>query len=165
MEVKLTSYEILTGAHVGIMRQTQNLKVRPGTDAHGASLSDGWQLNIEGALGEMALAKALGIYWNGNIGALDAGDVGKFEARTTSRENGRLILHPSDSDWALFFLLTGVNGRYTIRGWIRGEIGKDAAYWSDPSGHGRSAYFVPQHRLHPIDQVKHMLTEVHRVGV
>lgn len=157
MKVQLTTYEILTGAQVGIMRQAQNLKDRPNADAHGASVTDGWQLHVEGALGEMAFAKALGVYWNGNIGALKAGDVGFFEVRTTSNSTGRLILHPTDKDNSFYVLMIGVNGLYHAKGFIRGTAGKKPEYWEDPTGQGRPAFFVPWHALHPIEHIQRML--------
>ena len=54
-KVRLSYSEILQGAMVGVMRQVQNLKAGR-THRHGGSANNGWQMNIEGALGEMALA-------------------------------------------------------------------------------------------------------------
>lgn len=144
MQVSLDPSEMMLAAHAGVMRQVQNLKLGR-KDANGASTDSGWQINLEGALGEYALAKCLGLYWPGK-GKLRAPDVGEVDVRTTSRDNGRLILHPSDPDDRVFYLLTGVNGRYQVRGWIAGKDGKREEFWKDPAG-GRPAFFVPQSAL------------------
>lgn len=143
--VSLTPAEILSAAHTGIMRQTQNLK-RNRKPAYGATNATDWQWHVEGALGECAVAKALGLYWTGNLGNLRATDVGRYQVRTRSRHDYDLILHPEDPDDDVYFLVTGLNGRYRIHGWILGRDGKRDEYWSDPAG-GRPAYFVPQAAL------------------
>jgi hypothetical protein len=149
LEVTLTPAEMLLGAIAGVMRQVQNLgdNRKP---AHGAGDRNDWQLHVEGALGEQALAKALGLYWSGK-GGLRAPDVGRFEVRTRSEHWHELPLHPEDSDDRRFWLVTGRNGQYRVRGWILGAEGKRDDWWRDPSGEGRPAYWVPQGELCPPD--------------
>lgn len=144
-EVALTPTEIMQAAMVGVMRQLQNMRDgrRP---AFGAGSASDWQLHVEGALGECALAKHLGIFWCG-VGALRAPDVGVVDVRTRSNHSYDLILHDHDPDERVFYLLTGGNGRYVVRGWIRAGEGKRKEFWKDPAG-GRPAYFVPQEALH-----------------
>jgi len=145
MKIKLTPSEIYWAACVGVMRQTQNIQNKKrqmyGVDA----ATKDWQVHIEGALGEMALAKHLGIYWSGK-GEMKEPDVGVVDVRTTPLNDGRLILHPNDDDERKFWLLTGYNGVYDVRGWIYGVDGKQKKFWSDPAGN-RPAYFVKQKYL------------------
>lgn len=143
-DVALTPTEIMQGALIGVMRQVQNLKAGL-KDAHGAGLDSGWQLHIEGAMGEMALAKYLNCYYGGT-GKMRASDVCKFDVRTSSKHFYNLIVHEKDPDDRVFWLLTGCNGVYVVRGWIKGCDAKNGDYWKDPAG-GRPAYFVPQNRL------------------
>jgi len=144
-EIGLTTTEIMQGALVGVMRQVQNIRDRR-QDKYGASNSKGWQLHIEGALGEMALAKFLDLYWGG-VGTFRGSDVGKSQqVRTRSRHNYELMLHPDDDDEQTYWLLTGTNGTYRVHGWLRGADGKKDHYWKDPAG-GRPAFFVPQSDL------------------
>lgn len=144
MDVKLTRAEMFEAAIAGIMRHIENLGVRQ--DYHDIPAEFSWQADIEGAIGERALAKALGIYWAGR-GQFRGSDVGRYEVRTTRHATGRLILHPADADEAIFWLVTGADGTYQVRGWIKGCDGKRQEYWADPKG-GRAAYFVPQSALH-----------------
>lgn len=150
MRIELTPAEILQGALAGAMRQAQNLRDNR-RDGNGAPFDQGWQFHIEGALGEMAVAKALGLFWGGK-GELRYADIGRLEVRTTPRADGRLILHKDDPDEAVFLLVTGCNGCYLIRGWLRAAEGKRENYWTDPAG-GRPAYFVPAVDLHPLDEL------------
>lgn len=151
MHIQLTSSEIMQGALVGVMRQVQNLKVGR-KDAYGAEQEQGWQYHLEGALGEMAVAKALGIYWNGNLSDLDASDMfaGRIEVRTTSHPRGRLIMHDKDKDDHVYILAIGVNGSYRIQGCITGRDGKKPEYWVKGK---RPAYFVPWEALSPVKTV------------
>lgn len=154
--VQLSSAEIMMAATVGIMRQATN--IRDGRkDRYGASEKDGWQLHVDGALCECAVAKGLDIYWNGSIGTFSAPDVGHLQVRGTHWSSGSLILHKSDSDTEIFILVTGANGKYVLRGWLYGIAAKNKKYWDDPRKEDRYAYFVPQHDLEPIDKLKRLV--------
>lgn len=143
--IKLTLAEMLLGAQAGCQRQVQNLKNKV-QHAYGAGNDDDWQLNIEGALGEMALAKYLGVYWDGK-GQMRAPDVGNVDVRTRSQHYYDLILHPNDPDDRRFYLLTGQNGEYQVHGSILAKDGKKEEFWSDPSRKNRPAFFVPKSAL------------------
>ena len=144
MKVQLTFYEIMQAAHVGLMRQVENLK-KDRAPAHGAGDANDWQLHIEGALGEMAVAKYLRIYWSGK-GEFRGGDVGSMQVRCTTYSAGHLLLHPDDKDDDQFWLVTGLNGSYMVRGWIHGYEGKNQDFWREDTG--RPAFFVPQSELY-----------------
>ncbi len=144
VRVTLTTTEMMQAALIGSMRHVQCLK-NDRTEQYGVNPEYGWQFNIQGALGEMVIAKHLGLYFGG-VGIFGGLDVGKYEVRANHRDNGDLILHPNDKDDAIFWLVTGVNGHFTIRGNITGRIGKDARWWRDGSP-GRPAFFVPQSAL------------------
>lgn len=148
--VRLTPWEILLAAQAGLMRQVENIKLgrKP---YHGAGSLNDWQLNIEGCLGEYALAKYLGVHWSGK-GDFRGPDVGGnghpgCEVRVAMGDKRRLILHPEDGDNKVFWLVCGVNGSYRIKGWILGQNGKKEEWWTDPTGKDRWAFFVPQAAL------------------
>lgn len=143
MKIKLTSYEIIQGALSGILRQVENLK-NGRVPAHGAGDYNNWQIHVEGALGELALAKYLRVYWSGK-GEFRGGDVGSLQVRTSGYHNGHLLLHHEDNDDDQFWFVTGVNGVYVVRGWIYGFDGKKEEFWREDTG--RPAFFVPQSAL------------------
>ncbi len=144
MEIKLTPAEMLFAAEAGCMRQIENL-AKGRQDYHGADRSNGWQMHIEGALCEMAVAKARNIYWHGK-GQFRGDDAGTIQVRGTTHPNGCLLLHKDDADHDQFWLVTGRGSGYWVRGWMMGHQGKQEKYWDDPKG-GRACYFVPQEDL------------------
>jgi hypothetical protein len=150
LAVTLTNAEMLTAAICGARRGVQG-RVK-GRRHRWNSQSDRaqWDDDIEGSGGELAVAKAFGMYPTGMGGdAPEPGDVGPLEVRTTPRHDGRLILHPDDDDNRLFVLVTGSMPNYVIRGWIIAGDGKQPGHWEDPTGKGRWAFFVPTRLLHP----------------
>lgn len=152
IKVMLTPSEIMSGAIVGVMRQVQNIN-KGRVPAHGSGNENDWQLHIEGALGEMAVAKALGIYWSGSLGNLSHPDVGLLQVRTRSKHGWSLILHKEDNDDDIFVLAAGVNGSYTLDGWIYARDGKVEKNWKDLSKKNRWAYFVDKKELNDISEL------------
>ncbi len=156
MRVFLTPSQMMLALLVGGMRQISNLK-KGRADAHGSNGKNDWQLHVEGCLGELALASHLGLFWDGKLHDLSSGDIGAIEVRTRSEDWHDLIVHKEDADDARFYLLTGRNGVYQIRGFILGSEAKRPEFWKDPAG-GRPAYFVPQSKLteaQPQERIDH----------
>jgi hypothetical protein len=139
--IKLTPAEIQMAAFVGTQRTVQCIQIGS-KHKYGAKDTDAWQMSIEGAMGECALAKHLGIFWS--KGTPGATDVGPHDVRQTPLAHGKLIVHPSDDDNRRFYLVTGLMGKYAIHGYMYGKQAKQQKYWSDPQGTNRPAYFVPQ---------------------
>jgi hypothetical protein len=147
--VVLTSGEILAAATIGMYRNAAAMK-RGLSDKHGLEDTWGWSYHIEGACGEAAFAKVMGMYWSAPINTFKrGGDVGAIEVRTRSRHDYELIVREDDSDRATFVLLTGACPRYRVHGWITGAEAKRAE-WLQQHGGRESAYFVPQASLSPI---------------
>jgi len=70
--VKLTPMEMYQAGIVGLARRIDSMQRR----LNGCPLN-GWQIDIEGALAEMAFAKAMGVYaelTNNNYKGADIGD-------------------------------------------------------------------------------------------
>ena len=122
---------------------------------YGAKDTETWQMGIEGALGELVIAKHFGIFWG--KGSYGTDDVGPYEVRQTPLAHGKLIIHPGDKDDKRYYLVTGVLGTYYIRGYMYARDAKNPKYWSDPQGTNRPAFFVPQSDL--IDEFKVVQTQ------
>ncbi len=145
--VSLVPFEMHQAGTVALIRMIDNI-AHGRNETHGASNdADSWSRHIEGALAEFAVCKYRGWYWGG-VGQIGSADVANrnIEIRWTKYQAGRLIIHKQDSDAALFCLVTGQLGTYSIRGWIRGVNGKRDEWWTAPQK-GRPAYFVPQNEL------------------
>ena len=143
-QIVLDAAEMLLAANAGIMRHIENIKrgVKP---SYGAGNQNDWQWDIEGAMGEFVLAKHLGVFWHGK-GKMRGDDAGIYQVRTSQRDNADLILHPKDEDEKTYWLITGVNGTYQIRGYLKAKDGKHDKWWRDGAP-GRPAFFVPQSEL------------------
>ena len=116
----------------------------PSLDAH-----------VLGMLGEVAVAKACNLFWNGTIGQIHCKDVGTFQVRSTYRANGHLLLHPEDRDDDPFIFCV-VNGACVdLKGWISGRKGKAPVFWQDddPARKIHAAYFVPTGALEPMTEL------------
>lgn len=148
--ITLTPSEFRLAAQVGIQRQATNV-MNGLQHKHGLSKgsSNGWSIHVEGAAGELAVARYMDMFWSGSFGEFGAGDVGEIEVRTTPRLDGSLILHITSPDLRPFVLVTGSAPYLQLRGWIYGEHGKLQKFWRDP-GTGRPAFFVPQSALSPM---------------
>lgn len=149
-EVTLHWYEAAMAVNVGWMRQFKAMTAGK-HDCHGYA-GDGWSEHIEGACGEMAVAKSLGIFWDGSVNTWKAADLAGMQIRTRSRHEWELIVRPGDDDKAAWVLVTGRCPHYVVRGWIAGADAKRAD-WLQNHGNRPPAYFVPQHALRPMEEL------------
>lgn len=154
MVITLTPREFELAAIHGAMRRCS--AIERGQQHHHGLTGDAalatWNLDIEGACAEMAVAKAVNRYWDilTRPQSPDEGDVGPYQVRSTTRPGGCLLLHESDSDDAVFILAAGTAPTFNIAGWLRGREGKNPDYWRTTTG--RPAFFVPQEALRPIPE-------------
>lgn len=151
MIVQLTAEELVLGSMSGIMRHVRSLKEgRTGVNQQPAHLA--WQVKIEGALAELAVAKALGGYWSG-ASSRGASDSGELEVRMTRYPHGCLFLHRHDKADVRYILAVGLNGTYKVAGWLWGHEGQQEKYWRRVSEERQPAFFVPQSDLHPLTEL------------
>ena len=163
MIIKLQPYEWAMAASVG-MRRNMSAIADGRPDQHGF-IGEGWGVHIEGACGEMAVAKALGVYWDGSVNTFKGPDVGSIQVRTRSEDYYGLLVRAKDADDDVFVLVTGRSPEFVIRGWLRGSEAKREE-WLSSHGGRPPAYFVPQERLRPIGELHglHHVTESMATG-
>lgn len=146
--VTLTLAECLLACQVGTARQLSAI-VQGKQNSHGFR-GQGFDIHILGAAGELALAKALGIYWTGHINTFKQPDLGtNIQVRTRSSHTYDLIVRDGDADDELFVLVTGTLPAFHIWGWIRGGDAKQREYLKT-YGSRPEAFFVPHDALHPL---------------
>jgi hypothetical protein len=160
IEVRLTPSELLIGAQVAVMRRIKSIS-RGGTEKHGLN-RDPWDANINGALGEIAAAKALGRYWDASVDVFGRADLPANELfgldgiqiRTMGKGYFDLLVRPSDTDSDVFILVTSEQSPvFLVHGWTTGAEAKQQR-WLDAKGGRVAAYFVPQSHLKPICDLK-----------
>ncbi len=150
IEVKLDRSEMLTAALVAVTRHIEN---RQKGNNHRWGMNgpmEGWQRDIEGALGECAVAKALDFYWSS--GRPRQADVGQWEVRSTAHHDGGLIVHDDDKDDAKYILVTGAEGNYKLRGWMYGHEAKQYPTKVLVKGM-HEPHYVPQSDLRPMSTI------------
>ena len=91
------------------------------------------------------MAKYLNVYWSKQ--AWPNPDVGDIDVRSTHWEHGDLRIEPKDPDNRKFYLLTGLNGIYIIRGWMYAKDAKQDKYLKTYDKEREMKYFVPQSDL------------------
>lgn len=155
MKVKLTNSELVMAALIGCRRHIASLKLK---QAHGAT--DTWTINIEGACGELAAAKALNLFWDGGVNTFSAPDLQpNIQVRTSSNHDWGLIVRRNDKDDEIFVLVTGVSPEFVVRGWIVGKSAKNNK-WFRTYNNRPEAYFVPQSALNPVGTLKAHLDSI-----
>lgn len=142
-------------AGVGVRRQIEAFRAGR-QDQHGATSAEvggrgrGWHLHIEGAAGEMAVAKALNRHWSASVNTFKVGgDVGRVQVRTRSRHDYELIVRPEERDTDAFILVTGIAPAFRVHGWCYGREAKREEWRQNHGGHG-AAFFVPASALRTI---------------
>jgi hypothetical protein len=150
MDVTLSLHEMATARDVGGRRQLASLG-KGLSDRHGFQ-GDPWDVHIEGAGAEMAVAKQLNIYWEGSVNTFKSPDLPGIQVRRRSLPHYELLVRPCDSKDEVYVLVTGKMPQYRIHGWIRGS---DAMQERWLKGHGGRppAYFVPHSSLAPMEDL------------
>jgi len=149
--VTLSWREVRLAAFAAVDRRIMHL-YRGTSDHHGRPSRDrGWEIDIQGVLGEFAVAKLFDTYWSGGMAKVDTdGDVARLQVRASTLPHAGLIVYKDDPDEVPFVLVVGVPPRFVIPGWVIGADAKQDRYWRsdlhDP------AFVVPQAALRPVDE-------------
>ena len=154
--VVLQNSQIIMAAMAGVLRQIQYIE-RHKKNNDGSTLSwmpyeQGWTTMIEGALSEYALAKFLNQHWEGT-GVRGEEDVGMEEVRVTTIENGSLVIRKWDKKNRRYWLLTGSNGIYIVRGFFDYQGNLPEKFLDNKDHDKPKAWFIPQSFL--IDPLKY----------
>lgn len=116
-----------------------------------------------GCCSEYSTAWKTNLFWNENVGIINARDVGGYvEVRYIERQGRRLIIHADSADDAPFVLVIVNPPRFELLGWqLAGDV-KRKEFWSDPTGNDRPAYFVPRHVMRPMSEIFPLIAD-HRI--
>lgn len=149
-EVTLTRDEWRGAAQIGLDRvissRLMGLMHRNGMDE-----ADAYRNNIEGACGERAAAKFLGVYWDGSVDTFrsKADLLGNVEVKTRSDHGYELLVRKWDVETPkLYIHVTGQAPTYRIRGWIYLSGPQDCKdEWKQTYGNRPEAWFIPTSHL------------------
>ena len=151
VRVTLSQMEIACAVSVGSKRHLHALERRR-ADQHGCDpdKQDGWGIHIEGAAGEIVVAKFWGVYYPMTIDTFRRlPDVGECEVRTRSNPTYQLNVRENDDDDAPYILVRGRIPTFEIVGWLYGYEAKRNE-WKKDYANREVAYFPPDNVLHAI---------------
>lgn len=140
--VSLTKREMTMAAECGAMRNIlavfDDRRPTPPIDPIG------WNAHIEGACGEVAVAKAFGWFWSPTCNTFHDADIGThFQVRARSKHHYDLHIRNKDNPDHCYILATGIAPDFILRGWIKGVDARQDRFLLNPGGYGE-AWFVPQ---------------------
>jgi hypothetical protein len=150
LHVELSLAELNMAAAAGLWRVMKSHERGLQEKKHCATRSS-WEINFGGALGELAFARAFGLYWGGDEGTFKGPDIGNKQIRTSFKSNGELVVRPGDSETQMFVLVAGSGPGFEIVGWMMGSDAMRDVYWKAKWGWD-PAWFVPQADLNPINR-------------
>ena len=143
-DIVLSLVEARVAALVAVERMVDSLR-RGSRNRPGIRPDAIWQIQLEGAGGELAFAKRLGWYWDGAVGVFHQpgrGDVRHVHVRRRREHHWDLTIRPDIDVPGVYALVTGCFPRYRVHGWAEwpGCATYEAAYNPDR----KPALFVAQ---------------------
>ena len=154
--VTLAWYEVAMGAFVGTTRRIEALK-RKLPDCNLKSDNNRWTDHLEGAAGEISVAKHLEIYWSGSVNTFRmGGDVGDYEVRSSGKHR-EMPIRERDKDEHYYVKAFGSSPNFRILGYIKCADAKNPDWWGDMGNGGPPCWWVPPEYLHPISELKEMI--------
>ena len=113
---------------------------------------------IMGALGECAVAKALGVPWEKNFNTFKDPDVGPFQVRCSPLYYGGLIFRQEDNPDEIFILVTKISrSEFVVRGWATGHKCRSYGEYTDFGRTDRDkCHCLHQDDLNPMSKLKEL---------
>jgi len=150
MKITLTELEIRFALNC-VYETQKNVRDKGLVDPTNGTYQQKWGHQTMGAFGEIALHKALGLYYDGNVNTFKKfSDLPfKIQVRTTNYNDGFLTLYDTDQKDHYFFLITGEIPTLTIRGSILCKNGISIAKVKEPPEVRSKIYTVQQNQLEP----------------
>lgn len=164
--IRLTAAEVKNATEAGLERNRINREAKKkSVIVVGSSI----KADIQGALAELAVAKAFNLPWTGRVfsnpewkaWSLAGGrDVGMLEVRSTHYPWGHLPMFEKDhNDYPYVLVIALSETEYEIKGWIWGAEGKRREYWKDPANTHKPYFNVPQSVLRSVESLEQLVKE------
>lgn len=149
--VTLTLAEMLHGSNIGTIRhyeaEVAGRKSRRGLQE---STQDILSVHIQGAIGEMVVAKVRDRYFMPTVNTFKDADIGdNVQVRLRKHHHWDMIIRDDDNPEHIFVHVTGWGPIYCVRGWAYAKDVMKIEYRKNHGGHGES-WFIPETVLQPI---------------
>lgn len=151
--ITLSEVEMTIAGMVGSLRLIKSRGAGLRDPAAKVGTAD-WSTDFDAACAEMALAKYLGLYWNGGVGTFKAPDVGDiYQVRSTKWGNGHLIVKENDIKPDEWFILAITDCLPAVRliGGIQCRNAKQDKYRREDYGNN---FWVPQEDLLELSEIR-----------
>lgn len=155
MIVHLTDGELRAAAFLGGRRdeasRARGLKAGHGFGAE-SNTDAAAAIDILGAEGEYAVAKALGLPMPDTVNTFKLPDLpGRLQVRASNHPKCHLLVRPKDSDGDSYILVQALGGgRFDVLGWLPGRAAKRDQWKREPSGRP-AIYLVPREHLRRVE--------------
>jgi hypothetical protein len=155
MILKLSLPEMLNAANVGTIRHYAS-------DRRGSKPSDRFTeekpsektaltAHIEGAMGEICVAKVLDRHFEGTVNTFGKADIGEYVGvRTVTKENYGLLIYEKDDPEHFYYLVKGMAPNFRVCGWLRGADARQDKYLASYISKSPRIWCVPEKDLHPL---------------
>lgn len=142
LRVNLTASEIYMAADVGSRRNAEaiaNGRKKRFPESRPGEL---WASHIESAGAELAVSKALGLFWGGGVNTFHVADIvnTNYEIRWSNRNDCKV--RPDDT--GIVISVSGACPEYIINGWCYAEDAKKQEYKCNREP---VCYFIPKGKL------------------
>lgn len=156
-KVTLTPQELNQASFLGLSRQYKAMTSQNRDSVWEKPYHESLSAHVVGAMGEMAVAKWLGIWYSFSEGTYktDTDLSGDLEVRTRTNTDWSLLVRPQDKDESKFVLVTTSDGNSLIlHGWISGAEAKKDEWVRDWGNRGRPVFSVPQEALKEMQELR-----------
>jgi hypothetical protein len=152
--VDLNLAEMLHGANLGTIRHYESVIAgRKPNRNFDKSNHDQLCANVQGAIGEIVVAKARNLYFMPTVNTFKGADIGvNVQVRLRTKHEWQMIVRDDDDPEHIFVHVTGTGPTYCIRGWAYAKDVMKPEYRQN-YGNGVESWFVPEEALNPF-QIK-----------
>lgn len=152
--VELSLAEMLHGTTTGTIRHFESAKDgRKPSHKFEESNVDPLCAHIQGAIGEIVVAKARNLYFMPTVNTFKGADIGaNVQVRLRTKHEWQMIIRDDDDPEHIFVHVTGTGPTYCIRGWAYAKDVMKPEYRQN-YGNRVESWFVPEEALKPF-QIK-----------
>ena len=150
MLVALTAIEVAVGTTVGAYRNAESQLSGRKPRFPEKTPGELWGFHIESALAELAVSKALGIYWGFSVNTFHVPDIANTNIEVRWSSAPRLKIRPDDPNQRVMVSVRGACHEKELMGWCYAHEGKlkENRSASDPP-----CYFHDHENLRPINSL------------
>ena len=149
LKISLNVNEVLVAGYIGMRRNDEEIYNKRRSRFPEQYAGQFWGIHIESAHAELAVSKALGIYWGFGVNTFHVPDIENTELEVRWSKRADCKIRPDDK--GIVVSVTGQCPDYEIKGWIRAEDGRKKQFYYPMSP---ACWFVPHELLRPFNELK-----------